>query len=182
MDRHHFTVTSIKLFHWRIPNCVLTSKAGTFQRKMLKIIWYFLLFSRQVVSDSLWSHGLQHGRPPCPSPSPGVFPSSCPLNWWCHPTILSVVALVSCCLQFFPASGIFPMSRLFASGSQSTGASASASVLPMSIRGWFPLGLNGLIFLLSKGLSRVFSSTSLKASVLWHCFLYGPTLTSIRGY
>ena len=114
------------------PNYTMNSIKRS--EKTLKIIWYFLLFNRQVVSDSLWPHGLQHARPPCPSPSPGVFPSSCPLNRWCHPTILSAVALVSCCLQFFPASGIFPMSLLFASGSQSNGASASASVLPMSIQ------------------------------------------------
>ena len=120
---------------------------------------YILLFRCQVVSDSLRPHGLPHGRPPCPSPSPGVWPSSCPLHWWCHQTTSSSVTLFSFCLQSFPALGSFPMSRLFISGGQSIGTSASASVLPMSIQGWFPLGLTCLISLLSKGLSRVFSST-----------------------
>ena len=111
----------------------------------------FLLFSYQVVFDSLL---------PCPSPSPGICPSSCPLNWCCHPTISSSVALFSSCPQSFPASGSFPMSRLFTSGGQSIGALASASVLPMSIQGWFPSRLAGLIYLLSKGLWRAFFSTA----------------------
>ena len=97
--------------------------------------------------------------PPCSSPSPGVCPSSCPLHQWCHPTISSSVALSSFCLQSCPASGSFPMSWLFTSGGQSSRASASVSDLPMSIQGWFPLRFTGLISLLSKGLSRVFSST-----------------------
>ena len=120
-----------------------------------------LLFSYQVLSDSLWLHGLQHARPPCPSPSPRICPSSCPLNWWCHLTILSSLALFFC-LQFFPASRSFPMSQLFASSGQCIGASASKSVLPMNIQGWFPLGLTGLISLLSKGLSSVFSNTTIR--------------------
>ena len=117
-------------------------------------------------------HGLQHTRPLCPSPSHWVCPSSCPLNWWCHPTISSSVALF--CLQSFPASGSFPVSQFFASGGQKIGASASASILPISIQNWFPLGLTGLIALLSKGLSRVFSSTTVwkhqffDALPLWH--------------
>ena len=121
-----------------------------------------LLFSRQVVSDSSRPHGLQHARPPCPSPSPRVCPSSCPLNQWCHPTIWSSVTLFSFYLRSFPASGSFPVSQLFASGGQRTGVSASTSVLPKSIQGWFPLRLTGLISLLYKGLSRVFSSTQFK--------------------
>ena len=128
--------------------------------------WVVLLlfFSCQVMSDALQPHGLQHTRPPYSSPSPRVYPSSRPLDWWCHPTISSSVALISSCPQSFPALGSFPMSQLFASGGQSIGdsTSASASVLPMSIQGWFPLGLTGLIYLLSKGLSRVFSSTTVK--------------------
>ena len=108
--------------------------------------------------------GLQHMRPPCPSSSPRVFPSSCPLNWWCYPTISSSVALFSSCLQSFPSSGSFPVNQLFVSGGRSIGASASASVLPMNIQGWFPLGLTGLINLQSKGLSKVFSNTT---SVCW---------------
>ena len=94
-----------------------------------------------MVSNSLWPCGLQHARPPCSSPSPGVCPSSCPLNQWFHPTISSSVTLFSFCLQSFPLSESFPMSQLFTSGGQSIGVSASASVLPLSIWGWFPLGL-----------------------------------------
>ena len=117
------------------------------------------VFSCQVVSDSLQPHELQHARPPCPSLFPGVCPSSCPLSRWWHPTTSSSVAPFSPCLQSFPKSVSFPMSQLFTSGGQSIGASASASVLPVSIQGWSPLGLTGLISLQSKGLSRVFSST-----------------------
>ena len=109
-------------------------------------------FSCSVMSDSLRPHGLQHPRPPCPSASPRVCPSSCPLNRWCHRTVSSSVTLFSFCLQSLPASGSFPMSQLFASGGQWIGASALASVLPVSIQGWFLLGLTGLISLLSKEL------------------------------
>ena len=108
------------------------------------------------MSDSLSLHGLQHARPPCPSPTPRVHPNPCPLSWWCHPTISSSVIPFCSCLQSFPASGSFLMSRLFASGGQNSGASASASVL----QGWFPLGWAGLISLQSKQLSRVFSNTT----------------------
>ena len=101
-------------------------------------------FSRSVVSNSLWPHGLQHARPPCPSPTPRVYSSSCPLNWWCHPTISSSVIPFSC-LQSFPASGSFSVSQFFTSGTQSTGVSASTSVLPMNIQGWFPLRWTGWI-------------------------------------
>ena len=107
---------------------------------------------------TLRPHELQHIRIPCPSPSPGVCSDSCPLSWGCSPTISSSV--ISSCLQSFPASGSFPMSRLFASGGQSIGASASASVLPMNIQCWFPLGWTGLISVQSKGLSTVFSSAT----------------------
>ena len=109
--------------------------------------------------NSLQPHGLQHPRLPCPSPSPGTCPDSCPLSQWCHPTISSSVVPFSSCPQSFPASGYFPMSQLFTSGGQSIGASASASVLPMYFHGWFPLGLTGWTSLQSKGLSRVFSNT-----------------------
>ena len=119
-----------------------------------------LLFSHPVVSDSLWPHGLQHARPPCPSPFPKVCPYSCPLHWWCHPTISPSDVLFSFHPQSFPGSGTFPMSQLFASDDQNTGASASASVLPISIQDLFPWRLIGLISLLSKGLSGVFSSTT----------------------
>ena len=98
-----------------------------------------MLFSRSVLSDSLWPHGLQHARLPCPSLSPRVCSNSCPLSWWCHSTISSAI-LFSSCPESFPASGSFQMSQLFASGGQSIGASASASVLPVNIQSWFPLG------------------------------------------
>ena len=98
-------------------------------------------FSCSVVSNSLWPHGLQHARLPCPSPTPRVYPNSCPLSRWCHPTISSSVIPFSSCLQSFPASGSFQMSQLFSSGGQSIGVSASTSVLPMNIQDWSPLGL-----------------------------------------
>ena len=115
--------------------------------------------SVSVSSGSLQPHGLQHARLPCPSPTPGVCSNSCPLSRWCHPTVSSSVIAFSSCPQSFPASGSFPMSWPFASGGQSTGVSASASVFPINIQGQLPLGLTGLISLQSKGLSRVFSST-----------------------
>ena len=116
-----------------------------------------LLFSHKVVSNSLRPHGLQHARPPCPSLSPGVCSNSCPLSRWCHPTISSSVIPFSSCLPSFPASRSFPMSWLFTSGGQSIGASASASVLPMNIQDWFPLGLTGLISLDSQESSPVYT-------------------------
>ena len=114
------------------------------------------------MSDSLRPHGLQHTRIPCPSPAPGAYANSCPLHWWCHPTISSSVAPFSSHLQSFPASGSFPMSRFSTSGGQSIGASASALVLPMNIQDWFLLGLTGWISLQSKGLSRIFSNTTIQ--------------------
>ena len=130
----------------------------------------------QFMSNSLLPHGLQHATLPCSLPTPGVYSNSCPLSQWCHPTISSSVGPFSSRLQSFPTSGSFIMNQLFASGSQSIGVSASTSVLPMNIQGWFPLGWTGWISLQSKGLSRVFSS----ASVRKHQFfvlslLYGPT-------
>ena len=116
-------------------------------------------FSCSVVSDSLRPHGLQHPRLPCPSLSPGACSVSCSLSQSCYWPISTSVALFSCCLQSFPASGSFVMSQFFTSGGQSTGASASASVLPTNAQDWFPLGLTDLISLQSKGLSRVFSNT-----------------------
>ena len=113
------------------------------------------------MSDSLQPHEPQHARPPCPSPTPGVYPNSCPLSRWCHPTISSSVVPFSC-RQSFPASGYFQMSQLFASGGQSIGVSASTSVPPMNTQGWCPLGWAGWISLQSKGLSRVFSNTTVQ--------------------
>ena len=121
-----------------------------------------VLFSCSVVSKSLQPHGLQHARPPCPSPTPGACSNSCPLSRWCHPTISSSVVPFSSCLQSCPASGSFPVNQLFASGGQSIGGSASASVVPKNIQDWFPLGWTGWISLQSKGLSRVFSSTTVQ--------------------
>ena len=115
-----------------------------------------------VMSDSLQPHRLQHTRLPCPSPTPRVYSNSCPLSQWCHPTISSSVVPFSSRLQSFPALGSFQMSQLFTSGSQSIGASASTSVLPMNIQEWFPLGWTGWISLQSKGLSRVFSNITVQ--------------------
>ena len=113
-----------------------------------------------VMSDSLQSHGLQHTRLSCPSPTPGACSNSCPSSWWCHSTILFSVVPFPSCLQSFPAPGSFPVSQFFASGGQST--VTSASVFPMNVQDWFPVGLTGLISLQSKGLSRVFSNTSVQ--------------------
>ena len=128
----------------------------------MSVIISSVQFSRSVVSDSLWPNGLQHARPPCPSPSPKFYSSSCPLSRWCHPTISSSVVPFSSCLQSFPASGSFQMSQLFVSGDQSIGVSASASVLWMNIQDWFPLGWTGWISMQYKGLSRVFSNTTVQ--------------------
>jgi len=119
-------------------------------------------FSLSVVSDSLQPHESQHARPPCPSPTPGVYPNSCPSSQWCHPTISSSVFPFSFCPQSLPASGSFPMSQLFAWGGQSIGVLASASVLPMNTQNWSPLGWTDWISLQSKGLSRVFSNTTVQ--------------------
>ena len=119
-------------------------------------------FSRSVVSNSLWPHGRQHARPPCPLPTPRVYSNSCPLNQWCHPTISSSVIPFSSSLQSFPASRSSLMSRLFILGGWSIGVSASPLVLLMNIHGWFPLGLTGWISLQSKGLPRVFSNTTVQ--------------------
>ena len=116
-------------------------------------------FSYSVVSDSLRPHGQPHAKPPCPSPTPRVYSNSCPLIWWCHPTISSSVIPLSSSLRSFTASGSFPMSQFFASGSQSIGVAASTSVLPMNIQDWFPLGWTSWISLQLKGLSRVSSNT-----------------------
>jgi len=119
-------------------------------------------FSRSVVSDSLWPHELQHARPPCPTPTPGVHSNSCPWSRWCHPAISSSVVPFSSCPQSLPASESFPMSQLFTWGGQSIGVSASTSVLPMNTQDWSPLGWTSWISLQSKGLSRVFSNTTVQ--------------------
>ena len=119
-------------------------------------------FSHPVVSDSLWPHRPQHVRPPCPSQTPRVYSNSCPLSQWCHSTISSSVIPFSSCLQSFPASGSFKMSQLFTWGGENIGVSASASDLLMNTQDWSPLGWTGWISLQSRGLSRVFSSTTVQ--------------------
>ena len=138
---------------------------------------YSVRFNHSLMSDSLWPHGLQHARLPCPSPTSRTCSSSCPLSWWCHPTIPSSVAPFSSCSQSFPGSGSFQISQLFASRRQSIGVSASASVLPMNTQDWSPLGCTGWISLQSKGPWRVFSHTTVQKHQflgtkpsLWSCF------------
>ena len=125
------------------------------------------------------SSRLQHTRPPCPSPTPGACSNSCPSNWWCHPAISSSVIPFSSYLQSFPASGSFPVSQFFTSGGQTIGVSASASVIPMNIQDWFPVGWTGWISLQSQGLSRVFSNTTVQKHQffsaqlsLWELFFF----------
>ena len=124
-------------------------------------------FSHSVISNSLWPHGLWHARLPCASPTPGVYSNSCPLSQWCHPTISFSVIPFSSHLQSFPASGSFQISQFAASGGQSIGVLASASVLPMNVHDWFYLGWTGWISLQSKGLSRVFSNTTVQKHQLF---------------
>ena len=147
-------------------------------------------FSRSVVSDSLWRQKPQHARPPWTSSTPGVHPNPCPFSRWCHPAISAIVVPFSSCPQSFPASRSSQMNQLIASGGQSIGASASASVLPMNIQAWSPLGWTGWIFLQSKGLLRVLlQHHSSKASIQFKSFnssvlsfLHSPTLTSIHDH
>ena len=155
----------------------------------VKIPWATHLpvqFSHSVVSDSLWPHGLQHARAPCPSPTPGAHSNSCLSRWWCHPTISSSTVPFSSCLQSFPASGSFQMSQLFSLGGQSIWASASTSVLlmifPINIQGWFPLGLTGLSLLSwnSQEPSPIPQFKIINSSALR--ILYSPALTSIHEY
>ena len=126
------------------------------------LVFSSVQFRRSVVSDSLRPHESQHTRPPCPSPTPGIHSDSRPSSQWCHPAISSSVVPFSSCPQSLPASGSFPMSQLFAWRGQSIGVSASASVLPMNTQDWSPLWWTGLIALQSKGLSRVFSNTTVQ--------------------
>ena len=150
-----------------------------------EINWISVQFSRSVMSDSLQPHGLQHTRLLCPSPTPGVYSNSCPSSRWCHPTISSFVIPFSSRLQSFPASGSFPMSQFFASGGQRIGVLALASVLPMNIQDWSPLGWTGWISLQFKWLSRVFSNTTFQKHQFFSAQLSSelcPTLTSIHDY
>ena len=141
----------------------IQSELNSFSAKFMSM-WKHssVQFSCSVVSDSLWLHGLHHARLLCPSPTPGAYLNSWPLNWWCHPTNTSSVIPFSILLQSFPASGSFQRSQFLTSGGQSIEVSASTSVLPMNIQDWFPWGLTGWISLQSKGLSRVFSNTTVQ--------------------
>ena len=151
--------------------------------KFFKKYFTSVQISCSVMSNSLWHHELQHARPPCPSPMPGVYSDSCSLSQWCHPTISSCVIPFSSCLQSYIASGSFQMRKLFASDGQSIAASASKSVLPMNTKDWFPLRWTDLISLQLKGLSRVFSNKQFKSiNALVLSFLYTPTLTAIHDY
>ena len=148
----------VTLFSWVSPVYSGHRKVVEFMFASL-FFFLFLLFSHSVMSNSLWPHELQRARFPCPSPTPRACSNSCPLIQWCYPTISTSVVPFSCCLQSFQALGSFPVSQFFASGGQSIGVSASASVLPMNIQDWFSLGLTSWISLQSKGLWRVFSNT-----------------------
>ena len=146
---------------------------------MLNIV--IVQFSRSVMSDSLRPHGLQHTRPPCPLPTPRVYTNSCPLISWCHPTISTSVVPFSC-RQSSPASGSFPRSQFFASGSQRIGVSASTSVLPMNIQDWSPLGLTSWNSLQSKGLSRIFSNTTLQNHQFFGAQLFSQSNSHIHTW
>ena len=144
--------------------------------------WRSVEFSRSFLSGFLQPHEPQHTRPPCPSPTPGVYYNSCPLSQWCHPTISSFFLPFSSCLQSFPASESFPMNQFFATGGPIIGVSASTSVFTMNIQDWSPLGWTGWISLQSQGLWRVFSNTTVQKQHFLGAQLYGKTLTSIRDY
>ena len=139
-------------------------------------------FSRSVVSDSLQPHESQHAKPPCPSPTPEVYPNPCPSSQWCHPAMSSSVISFFSWPQSFPALGYFPMSQLFAWGSQSIVVSASTSVLPMNNQNWSPLGWTGWIFLQSKGLSRVFSNTTVQKHQFFHTQLFSLSNSHIHTW
>ena len=156
----HCKTHNIEEKNWNIEQAI--------SRRLIKV-WYICALEYYQFSSVAQScptlcdlHELQHARPPCPSPTPGVHSKSCPLSWWCHPTISSLVVPFISCPQSFPASGFFQMSQLFASGGQSIRVSASASVLPMNTQDWSPLGWTGWISLQSKGLERVFSNTTVQ--------------------
>ena len=162
---HHNRVHFIKWTNPSFPFFILenTNLSKTFLFTPSACLFSWVQFSRSVVSDSSQPHEPQHARPPCPSPTPGVYSNSCPSSQWYHPTISSSVIPFSSCPQSLPASGSFPMSQLFTSRGQSTGVSASTSVLPMNTQDLSPLGWTGWISLQSKGLSRVFSNTTVQS-------------------
>ena len=139
-------------------------------------------FSHSVMSNSLWPHRLQHARLPCPSPTPRAYSNSYPLSRRCHPTISFSVAPFSSCRQSFPASGSLQISQFSASGGQNFGVSASASVLPMNIQNWFPLGLTGWISLLSKGLSRHSDSDKFLITIMIYHLIAGDCYCSFSSF
>ena len=139
-------------------------------------------FSCSVMPDSLRPHESQHTRPPCPSPTPKVYLNSCPLSQWCHPASSSSVTPFFSCPQSLPASGSFPMSQLYTRGGQSTGVSASASVLPMNTQNWSPLWWTGWIFLQSKGLSRIFSNTTIQRHKFFSAQLSSQSKSHIHAW
>ena len=147
---------------WDLVIPVHVAKVQSLVRELRSHMFSSVQFSHSVMSNSLWPHELQHARPPCPSPTPRVHPNSCPLSWWCHPTISSSVVPFSSCPQSFPASGSFPVSQLFASGGQRIAVSASTSDLPMNTQDWSSLGWTSWMSLKSKGLSRVLSNTTVQ--------------------
>ena len=153
---------------WKLNIQPTNYKLHSTPRYLVKVTkeysWPFLTMSSSSISSVQFSCSVmsEHTRPPCLSPTPRAYSNSCPLSWWCHPTISSSVLPFSSCRQSFPAVGSFPMSQLFTTGGPSIGVSASPSVLPINIQDWFPLGLTGWISLQSKGLSRVFSNTTVQ--------------------
>ena len=188
----HLALFIIQLSHphmttWKTVAWTIWTFVGKVMSLLFNMLSRFVIssvqFSLSVVSDYLWPHGLQNTRPPCLSPTPGVYSNSCPLSWWCHPTISSSVIPFASCLQSFPASGSFPMSQFFTSGGQSIGVSASLSVLPVDIQNWFPLGWT-VGSPCSPRDSQESSPTRQFKSInsLSLSFLYSPTLTSIHNY
>ena len=174
-------VSSITTLFEHFPNYKKSASGST--TWIFELNHFLYQFSCSVASDSLWPHGLQHTKLPCPSPTPGTCSNSCPLSWWYHPTVSSSVVPFSSCPPSFPASGSFPMSQLFTSGGQRIGTSASASVLPVNIQEWFPSGWTGW----SLCSPRDFQESSPKPQFqsiksLTLSFLFGPTLTSIHDY
>ena len=171
------------LFWWMGPCSAIFNLIFCWWVELCPLPVISVQFSHSVLFNSLWLHELKHARPPCPSPTTGVHPNSCPWSRWCHPVISFSVVPFSSGPQSPPASKSFPMSQLFTWGGQSTGVSALASVLPKNTQDWSPLGWTGWISLQSKGLSRVFSNTtvqSINSSAL--SLLHSPTLTSTNDY
>ena len=156
------------LCHHLLLLCSILPSLMSQQTYSISLQFSSVQFSHSVMSDSLQPHEPQHAMPPCPSPTPRAYSSSCSLSGWCHPTISYCVVPFSSCPQSFPALGSFQMSQLFASGGQSIGVSPSTSVFPVNTQDWSPLGWTGCIFLLSKGLKGLFQHRSSKASVLQH--------------